>query len=148
MNARHEQFAREYTVDLNATRAYRAVYPKATIKTAEANGAKLLRKAEVAEFISKLLAERAARTEITADLVVKGLLEEARLRGKGSTHSARVQAWGLLGRHLGLFTDKIEHSGKVQTSTQATPDLAKLTDEQLHQIDTILLAAESGPSSS
>ena len=44
-------------------------------------------------------------------MVVNGLLKEAQDYAEGSTQSARVSAWAHLGKHLGMFKDKIEHSG-------------------------------------
>lgn len=41
-------------------------------------------------------------------MVIDGLLAEAKLNGEGSSHSARVSAWGLIGKHLGMFVDKVE----------------------------------------
>ena len=44
--------------------------------------------------------------------MLEGLVKEATLYGEGSSHSARVAAWAHVGKHLGLFPDKVEHSGK------------------------------------
>ena len=46
--------------------------------------------------------------ELRQDEVIDGLRREAAFRGKGSSHSARVQALSWLGRHLAMFTDKSE----------------------------------------
>ncbi len=40
--------------------------------------------------------------------VIDGLRREAAFKGKGSSHSARVQALSWLGRHLAMFTDRSE----------------------------------------
>ena len=42
-------------------------------------------------------------------MVVQGLLNEAKDLSDGSTQSARVAAWAHLGKHLGMFKDKLEH---------------------------------------
>ena len=54
---------------------------------------------------------RSHRTRVTADDVVEGLAKEATLYGQGASHSARVAAWAHLGKHLGMFVDRQEHSG-------------------------------------
>ena len=41
--------------------------------------------------------------------MIEGLRCEAADRGEGSSHAARVSALGLLGRHLGMFRDRVEH---------------------------------------
>ncbi len=120
MNPRHQRFIEEYLVDLNATRAYRAAYPKVkSDETARAAGARLLANVNVAAAIGKAQAERAQKAQVTAEQVLLGLRDEAMRFGEGSTHSARVQAWGLLARHLGLFADRLHITGQVQTSAPA-----------------------------
>jgi phage terminase small subunit len=67
-------FADEYLIDLNATRAYKAVYKN--IKnddTAAVNGNRLLRNAKVAEYIEQRMKDREKRTEITQDKVLSEL---------------------------------------------------------------------------
>lgn len=114
-------FVAEYIIDFNATQAaVRAGYSK---DTAFAIGHENLKKPKIAEFIGTALAEREQRTQITQDLVLEGLLTEARLDGEGSTHSARVTAWTQLGRHLAMFTDKEE------TTHGISDDLAQLCKE-------------------
>lgn len=51
------------------------------------------------------------RTQITQDMVAEGLLEEATRDDSdgGSTH-ARIQAWKTLGKHLGMFVERVEES--------------------------------------
>ena len=66
-----ERFAQEYLVDLNATQA--AIRAGYSPKTAASQGTRLLRKVNVIEIIDRLKAERAKRTEITADRVLKEL---------------------------------------------------------------------------
>lgn len=71
MNERHARFVDEYLVDLNATAAYLRAGYKAKGNAAEASAARLLRNAKVAAAISEKQAERAQRTEITQDMVLK-----------------------------------------------------------------------------
>jgi phage terminase small subunit len=102
-------FVREYLVDMNATRAAtRAKYSK---RTAEQQGHRLLRNAGVAKAVASALQKRAERLELTQDTVVRGLLIEAEDRSRGASHSARVSAWTALGKHLGIFVEKHEHTG-------------------------------------
>jgi hypothetical protein len=66
---RRELFCQEYIVDLNAKRAYQRVY-ECDDATAETNGPRLLRIAQVKKRVDELLEERAERTMITADYVL------------------------------------------------------------------------------
>lgn len=68
---KHAAFVREYLVDLNATKAAeRAGYSP---KSAYAQGARLLKNAEVAASIAKHQAKRAAKAEVTAEEVLREL---------------------------------------------------------------------------
>jgi hypothetical protein len=44
--------------------------------------------------------------------VVRGLHREATLTGDGSSHAARVSAWGLIAKHLGMFIERQQLLGK------------------------------------
>jgi phage terminase small subunit len=73
-NARHERFAHEYMVDLQAgNAARRAGYSE---RTADQSGYRLLRKPKISGRIAALQAEVTSRLEITVERV---LLEAARL---------------------------------------------------------------------
>ena len=67
-------FADEYLIDLNATRAYKAVYK--SIKSddvAAAAGTRLLRNVKVEDYLSQKMKAREKRTEITQDKVLQEL---------------------------------------------------------------------------
>ena len=99
-------FVREYLVDLNAAAAARrAGYSE---KTARKIGQENLTKPDIAAAIEAAQSERAERLQLTADDVLKGLHAEATYDGEGSSHSARVQAWAHIGKHLGMFTDRVD----------------------------------------
>lgn len=67
-------FVDEYLIDLNATRAYKAVYKSCKKDEAAAvNASKLLRNAKVTEYLSQRQRELQQRTEITQDKVVREL---------------------------------------------------------------------------
>lgn len=117
MTEKQKVFADEYLIDLNATRAYKVAYP--TVKnddTAAQAGSRMLRNVKVAEYIQKRIQERQKRTEITQDRVLNELAamafadvaEAVEIRLKPSD---KLKALELLGRHLGMFKDKVEVSG-------------------------------------
>jgi phage terminase small subunit len=143
MTPKQRRFVEEYLIDLNATQAAaRAGYSE---KTAYAAGQRLLKNVEAE--INAALAERSARTGVSADRVVRelarvafadpravfswgpggvvlrdsgGLTEdeaaivsevsETRTETGGSIKAKlcdKVKALELLGRHLGMFNDKL-----------------------------------------
>ena len=71
VNKRQRQFCEEYLIDLNATQAaIRAGYKE---KYAHTNAPKLLQNTTIKAKIDELMQERAKRTEITQDRVLKEL---------------------------------------------------------------------------
>lgn len=109
LTPKQQRFVEEYLIDLNATQAaIRAGYSE---KTAQEQSSRLLSNVMVQEAVQKAKNKLSERTELTVDMVVQGLLKEAQDYAGGSTQSARVSAWAHLGKHLGMFKDKIEHSG-------------------------------------
>lgn len=159
LTAKQQCFVAEYLVDLNATQAaIRAGYSE---NTAAVIGYENLTKPPIQAAIAAAMADRAKRTEVTQDRVVKELAkigfanmknymraggdgdpyldfsvltedqtaalaevtvddyvdgrgENARAvkRVKFKLHDKRA-ALVDLGRHLGIFKDKIEHSGSL-----------------------------------
>ena len=106
-------FVQEYLKDLNGTQAaIRAGYSK---KTANEQAARLLANASVQAAVTKGREKLAAKAEVTAERVLNGLLAEATADDGPTCKTARVKAWELLGKHLGLMTDrsKVEVSGDV-----------------------------------
>ncbi len=111
LTPKQERFVAEYLIDLNATQA--AIRAGYSVKTAKEIGAENLTKPAVKAAIDARIDQRAAEAKITQDDVLRGLHKEATLTGEDSSHSARVSAWGLIGKHLGMFKEKVEHSGSV-----------------------------------
>lgn len=122
LTPKQQRFVEEYLIDLNATQAaIRAGYSE---KTAQEQSSRLLSNVMVQEAVQKAKNKLSERTELTVDMVVNGLLKEAQDYAEGSTQSARVSAWAHLGKHLGMFKDKVEYSGKLEIES-----LSSLMDE-------------------
>lgn len=130
MTEKQKLFADEYLIDLNATRAYRAVYKN--IKNdgvARRNGSRLLTNADIKNYIddrlekihNKKIADAQEVMEyltavlrgktISEEIVVEGLgdgCSAARTMEKGPSEKDRLKAAELLGKRFGLYTDKVE----------------------------------------
>ena len=106
MTPKQRRFVDEYLVDLNATQA--AIRAGYCPRTANEQGARLLANVSTAAAVQSA---RSQRLQITQDGVLRGLHREATLTGEGSTHAARVSAWGLIGKHLGMFVERKQQLG-------------------------------------
>ncbi len=120
LTPKQQLFVAEYLVNLNATQAaVRAGYSK---KTAYSVGHENLKKPEVAAAIQEAMEARSERTEIDQDWIVKRLVEnveramtvEPVMVGGVETGKYVYQgnvankALELLGRHAGMFNDKLK----------------------------------------
>jgi phage terminase small subunit len=103
LTPKQEMFITEYMKDLNATQAaIRAGYSE---KTASVIGQENLMKPYLRSEIDKRLEERAINNGITAEFVLNGIKDIAI---KGDKESDKLKAFELLGKHLKLFTEKVE----------------------------------------
>lgn len=73
LTPQQERFCREYLLDLNGSAAYRRAYPKVSEKVARVNAAKLLAKASVRERVAELQKAAVARSDLSADRVLREL---------------------------------------------------------------------------
>jgi phage terminase small subunit len=173
LTPKQERFVQEYLIDLNTTQAaIRAGYSE---KTAHSVGHETLKKPEVAQAIAEAQSQRAARTGVTADMVVrelarigfsdlrKVLSQNGSLLNPGEwdddtaasiasievvtnsgnsgededgrkivEHVHKIKVWDKnsalekLAKHLGMFTEKHEHTGPnggpIETRTTHTVD--------------------------
>ena len=119
MTDKQKIFADEYLIDLNATRAYKAAYPKVkNDNTAAVSGSNLLRNTKVVEYIEERMAEKAERTEVKGDDVIRelatiGFAKTTSVNEFEVKTSDKLKALELIARILGMFTDKSEVKATV-----------------------------------
>ena len=114
---RQRRFVGEYLLDLNATQA--AIRSGYSVRTANEQGARLLANASIVAAIQTAQEARSERLQLTQDDVLRGLLREATWTGDGSSHSARVAAWGLIAKHLGMLERRSQFGENDQAFTIA-----------------------------
>jgi phage terminase small subunit len=124
MTPKQERFVEEYLVDLNATQA--AIRAGYSAKTAFTIGHENLRKPYIQEAIQKAKTKVSEKLEITVETVLLGLHKEATREEEGSSHGARVAAYNLLGKHLGMFTEKVEINLKTLSDEDLLAELATI----------------------
>ena len=126
-NARHEAFAQGLAKGMTAEDAYES----AGFKPNRGNAARLKAKDSILRRVAELVGKSAQKAEVSVERVLRGLLKEAEREGEGSSASARVSAWGLLGKHLKMFVEKHELTGadggpiETEDKTPGGNDLAR-----------------------
>ena len=142
LTPKQQRFVEEYLIDLNATQAaIRAGYSE---KTAKSVGHENLTKPDIAKAIQEAQNKRTERTEITQDYVLTNIqkviercmqvqqvdncltqTEDGELaQAFMFKEQGALKGLELLGKHLGMFKDKVEHSGKLEIES-----LSSLMDE-------------------
>ena len=81
-----------------------------------------LKQPQVLRLIEDLRDAHARRNELSADMVIEGLLELAHY---ADSSAARVRSWELLGKTLGMFTDRTQ----IEQVTTFADELESLQDE-------------------
>jgi phage terminase small subunit len=133
LTGKQQRFVEEYLIDQNATQAaIRAGYSE---KTAHATGHENLKKPEIAKALEKEQEARTERTRVDQDWVITRLMSIAERSMQAEKVTDRSgnpvlvqtqagdvvpaytfnaaganKALELLGRNLGMFTDKVEHT--------------------------------------
>lgn len=113
LSAKQEQFCREYLVDLNATQA--AIRAGYSPKTARSQGQRLLTNVDVQEFVQAAKTERADKVARTAQDVLNDIIAVTTQAHEEGDLKTALKGLELQGKHLGMFTDKLqtEHSGGI-----------------------------------
>ena len=110
LTPKQKKFIDEYLIDLNATQAaIRAGYSE---KTANRAASRLLSNVDFQVEVQKARLRQQERTEITADMVLKELAtialdDAADYSDSKLKYTNKLRALELLGKHLGMFTEKV-----------------------------------------
>lgn len=151
LTIKQETFVAEYLVDLNATQA--AIRAGYSAKTANEQGSRLLANVSVQKLIQERMNQRSERLEITSDYVLNTIVdtiercrqakpvfdkkgdpvlvfneqEQAVVPMYAFDPGSVLKGSELLGRHLKLFTEKMEHTGKDGKDLPQSAPILNLT---------------------
>ena len=157
LTPKQQRFVDEYIIDLNGRQA--AIRTGYAERSAEVTASRLLSNANISLAINKALAARSQRTEITADYVLSTILETVERCKQAAPvldktgkqmmvetedgemapaytfdSKAVLRGCELLGKHLALFTDKHELTGKDGGPVEVEHKLSSPILEKLSEI--------------
>lgn len=126
LTAKQEMFCHEYLTDLNGYRAIVRAGYKGSYGQLRVQAHKLLQDERIQKRIEELNADRMKELKISAKEVLESICRVAEKAEENEDWNAALKGRELLGKHLRLFTDKVEHSGSITLSQLAK----ELSDEQ------------------
>jgi len=112
MTDKENAFCEEYLIDFNATQA--AIRAGYSAKTACEIGSQNLRKLHISKKIDELKKNRSERTKITQEQVLKAIMDDCEMAREIKQYSVAMKGNELLGKHLAMFTEKVEQQGKIK----------------------------------
>lgn len=139
LSAKQQDFAREYAIDLNGSRA--AIRAGYSPKRSKHQAYEMLRDPRIMDLVDAARAERAKRVSVDQDVVILALRDTLDnclagtpiLDAKGNdTGRSKIDAAGanrsaeLLGKHLGMFREQIDHTIGLRLTHEEA--LAQLDD--------------------
>jgi phage terminase small subunit len=108
-------FVEQFLLDSNASAAARrAGY---SVKNAGRIAGELMEKTHIAAAVAEAQAKRSVRTGITVDEVLRNIIRIGRQAEAEGKYGEALRAQELLGRHLAMFTDRVETPGAPDSIT-------------------------------
>ena len=106
LSAKRQAFVANYLLDFNATQA--AIRAGYSPRSAPITGHRLLKDANVITALASAREKREIKTNVTVADVVAMLEREAMAGNMDNPNNARIRAIELLGKHQGMFTEKVQ----------------------------------------
>ena len=111
MTPKQRAFAREYLIDHNGTQA--AIRAGYSAHTANEQASALLAKPNIRALVDAGTKKKAQKLELTAERVLADIIRLTKKAEDAGEINNAFKGVELQGKHLKLFTDKVEHSGSV-----------------------------------
>jgi len=127
MNKKHIAFCHKLVeLNFNQSKAYREIYPNAKPDSAKALSSELLTKVNVQEYLSLLMNQSVQDSKVTVKEVIHNIKNDSQMARVSGQLTVSMKGNELLGKHLGMLTDKIEHSGSMAIDGMTKEQLKEL----------------------
>ena len=87
----------------------------------------MLARPDVQQFVRERQEEAAAKASITAESIAENLKEIA--ANPLAKDADRIRAYELLGKYVGMFTERVEMKGQLDTTVSKLDGILKQLDE-------------------
>ena len=120
LSNKQKMFVKEYIIDFNGSRA--AVAAGYSEKTSKEIASENLTKPNIQEAIQKAINPKLDKLDVTVENVIESILD-IRTSCAADGEDGMIDAGNalrsneMLGKYLKMFTEKIEHSGKIEMPT-------------------------------
>lgn len=125
MTGKQKAFTVEYMKDKNATQA--AIRAGYSAKTAYSMGVQLLKNVEVKQAIEELQNAAQVKAGITVEKIVERINRIA--EDPAATNKDKLKADELLGKYLGMFTERVEMKGQIETTVSKLDGILSQLEE-------------------
>jgi phage terminase small subunit len=124
MTPKQEAFAIEYLKDKNATQA--AIRAGYSAKTARSIACEMLARSDIQQFVRQRQEEALKNATVTVD----GIVEQLRAIAANTLakDSDKIRALELIGKYLGMFTERVEMKGQIDTAVTKLDGILKQLD--------------------
>lgn len=107
LSPKQQRFVNEYLIDFNGTQAaIRAGYSE---RTARQQAPRLLTSVNISKVIKQRQEAMSKKLNLTVEKVLMDLNNLRELATKAGQYASAIRATELLGKHLGMLSDKVEH---------------------------------------
>lgn len=127
LTAKEQTFVHEYLVDKNATQA--AIRSGYSERSARQLANRLLSKDYIVEELDKLNKKILEKVDVTVESVLRNIEETRKLALADCKYQSVLKALEMQGKHLAMFTDKLEVTDKTPPEEWSTAEIQQRLNE-------------------
>ena len=137
LTSKQERFCKECAKGINQSDSYRNAYSTKNMKpaTIHRNAKAMMDNTKIATRIKQLMAPAIKKFELTAEYVLGNIIEIGKkCMEEDNKEAGALKAQELLGKHLKLFTDKVDLGGQEDNPVKEVIDVKGMDPKKLMEI--------------